>query len=80
MSEQEILLEEYKIAQESISHYESLIWNIGSIFNAISVGVLGLAADLRRRFKPRGHLLITFACIGFPIMLIVLYLILIVTG
>jgi len=134
MSEQEILLEEYKVTQESISHYERLTWNIGSIFNAIVVGILGLTAkidkpnslivpiivsvwflglwylfetryrqiniskfrrlweieeklgmrqniyvrddDQKRRFKPRGHILITFVCIGFPTTLIILYLIL----
>jgi hypothetical protein len=137
MAEEQILLEEYKITQETISHYESLIWSIGSIFNAIVVAVLGLTADLdnpdslivpiivsiwfhglwflfetryrqiniskfsrlweieeklgmrqnivvyeddkERRFKPRGHLLITLACVGFPTTLIVLYLFLVFT-
>ena len=135
MSEEEILVEEYKATQEAISHYERLIWTIGSIFNAIVVGVLGLTADLsqpnslvvpiivsiwfhglwylfevryrqiniskfrrlweieqklgmrqnltvreddlKRRFKPRGHLLITCACVGFPTTLIGLHLILV---
>jgi hypothetical protein len=134
MSIQEILLEEYKVTQESISHYERMIWNIGSIFNAIVIGILGLSVDIqqpntliipiivsiwfhglwflfetryrqvnlskfrrlwkieqelgmqhnlvvreddkKRKFKPRAHLLITFACLGFPATLIALYVIL----
>lgn len=130
----DVLLEEYKATQESISHYERLIWNIGSVFNAIVVAVLSMTAkinqpntliipiivsiwfytlwflfelryrqiniskfrriweiesilgmrqniivnedDKLRKFKPRGHLLITCTCCGVPLTLITLYFLL----
>jgi hypothetical protein len=132
MDNKEIILEEYKATQESISHYETMIWNIGSIFTVIIVGILSLTIkldqpdsliipiivaiwfyglwilfevryrqinlskfrrlwdienqlgmmqnlyvkedDLKRKFIPRGHLLILFAGSGFPITLIVIYI------
>lgn len=137
MSKEEILLKEYKATQESIFHYERLIWVIGSAFNAIVIGFLGLTGkieqpnsliipiivsiwfntiwflfevryrqinivkfhrlweieeelgmrqnlmvrgtDQKRKCKPRGHLLVTSTCIGFPTMLIIIYLILTLT-
>jgi hypothetical protein len=134
---EKILIEEYKVTQEAISHYESMIWTIGSIFTAIVVGILGLVGDInnpssliipiivsiwfyvlwllfevryrqinlskfrrlweiekmigmkqnlnvhnddkKRRFKPRGHLLIISACVGFPTTLIILFIVLLLT-
>jgi len=37
----EILLTEYKAAQDSISHYEKIIWTIGLISNALMVALIG---------------------------------------
>jgi hypothetical protein len=37
----ETLLTEYKAAQDSISHYEKMIWTIGSISNALMVALIG---------------------------------------
>ena len=43
MDRQQLLVEEYKIAQTTINHYERLIWTIGSILNASVMVMAGLA-------------------------------------
>jgi len=42
MTEKELLVEEYKLIQERINHFESLIWRIGSILNGSVIILVGL--------------------------------------
>lgn len=41
MEKEELLIEEYKLAQQFIIHYEKLIWYIGSILNSSIVVLTG---------------------------------------
>jgi hypothetical protein len=43
MDEQSLLVEEYKVTQSVINHYERLIWSIGSILNASVMIFAGLS-------------------------------------
>ncbi len=49
MAKKEYLIEEYKVTQEVVSHYERLVWFIGSILNA---SVLGFTAFMIKE-KPK---------------------------
>jgi len=42
---EEVLLVEYKAAQDSINHYEKLIWTIGSISNALVIALITTFID-----------------------------------
>ena len=46
-------LEEYKLAQDRVNHFERLIWQIGSILNGTVVILFGLALRIdNQRFVP----------------------------